>query len=159
MTIEDVFSLAPGRKGKKADVYRVGVLALSLLQVPSIPDYRYVVWPPQGRAVSEQPPSLPGSLAPSLRDFLARCTAREERDRSAPGVNDMALSKAGGDDTVQWPRRRSASENEPVPADILTPSPPPPRCQNPSATSVAVAVAATSAGATGECCAAKFRHF
>ena len=90
------------------------------------------------------------------------------------GVSDMALSKADGDDTVQWPRRRSASENEPVPADILTPSPhgaktlqphlwlwlwQPPRCQNPSATSVAVAVAATSAGATGERCAAYFRHF
>ena len=42
---------------------------------------------------------------------------------SRPHVSDMALSKADGDDTVQWPRRRSASENEPVPADILTPSP------------------------------------
>ena len=39
VTIEDVFSLAPGRKGKKADVYRVGVLALSLLQVSSRQDY------------------------------------------------------------------------------------------------------------------------
>ena len=35
----------------------------------------------------------------------------------------MALRNPDGDDTVQWPLRRSATRNDPVPAVFLTPSP------------------------------------
>jgi hypothetical protein len=38
-------------------------------------------------------------------------------------VCGLALRKADGDDTVQWPLWRSATRNDPVPAVFLTPSP------------------------------------
>ena len=34
-----------------------------------------------------------------------------------PGVSDLALRKADGDETVQWPPWRSATQNDLVPAD------------------------------------------
>ena len=67
--------------------------------------------------------------------------------RSRSVVCGLALRKADGDDTVQWPPRRSATRNNPVPAVFLTPSPPPSQSPNwPSAGRT------TSAGVAGERC-------
>ena len=57
---------APGRRGKKADVWRLGAIALSLSQA---------------MLVEEQYPNIPKSLPPSLQDFLAHCLDRDERNR------------------------------------------------------------------------------
>ena len=68
--------------------------------------------------------------------------------RYPPDVCGLALEKADGDDTLQWPPRRSATRNDPVLAIFLTPSPPPPQSPDwPSAgrtTSVGPSVNAVS---------------
>ena len=61
-----------------------------------------------------------------------------------PVVSGLALRKANGDETVQWPPRRFARQNEPSPPP--SPLPPPPSPKWPSAGRT------TSAGAAGECC-------
>ena len=57
---------APGRRGKKADVWRLGAIALSLTQ---------------GVLVQEHHPNIPTSLPSSFQDFLTHCLDRDERNR------------------------------------------------------------------------------
>ena len=57
---------APGRRGKKADIWRLGAIALSLSQ---------------GILVQEHHPNIPKSLPPSFQDFLVHCLDRDERNR------------------------------------------------------------------------------
>ena len=65
-SIKERLPAAPGRRGKKADVWRLGAIALSLTQ---------------GLLVQEHHPSIPTSLPSSLQDFLTHCLDRDERNR------------------------------------------------------------------------------
>ena len=57
---------APGRRGKKADIWRLGAIALSLIN---------------GILVEGHYPNIPTSLPSSLQDFLTHCLDRDERNR------------------------------------------------------------------------------
>ena len=55
-----------GKGGKKCDVYRLGVVLLSLAQ---------------GSVAEDHPTDLPAQLPSSLRDFLEKCLHPDERSR------------------------------------------------------------------------------
>ncbi|XP_066598971.1 eIF-2-alpha kinase GCN2 [Prorops nasuta] len=63
---EHDFPTVQGRGGKKADIYRYGVLLLSLLK---------------GAIVSEKEMDLATVVQPQLRDFLSKCLINDERTR------------------------------------------------------------------------------
>ena len=55
-----------GRGGKKSDIYRLGILVLSLTA---------------GSVTPDQYPDIPAGLSPVLRNFLQRCLTTAERER------------------------------------------------------------------------------
>ncbi|XP_076353947.1 eukaryotic translation initiation factor 2 alpha kinase Gcn2 isoform X2 [Tachypleus tridentatus] len=55
-----------GRGGKKADIYRLGILLLSLIK---------------GELVTDMHPVIPQSLHTTLHDFLRKCLQTDERER------------------------------------------------------------------------------
>ncbi|XP_023718266.1 eIF-2-alpha kinase GCN2 isoform X3 [Cryptotermes secundus] len=55
-----------GRGGKKADIYRFGILMLSLIS---------------GCIIHDTVPEIPPTLQPELRDFLSKCLLKDERQR------------------------------------------------------------------------------
>lgn len=64
--VEHDFPTIQGRGGKKADIYRFGVLLLSLLK---------------GTVVSDSVIDLDSNLQADLKDFLSKCLIHEERNR------------------------------------------------------------------------------
>jgi len=66
VNVEDVFPQSLGRGGKKSDVYRFGILVLSLAL---------------GNIVQDQIPSIPASLPLLLQDFIRKCLNRDEKER------------------------------------------------------------------------------
>eukprot|EP00092_Neocalanus_flemingeri_P000288 GFUD01000308.1.p1 GENE.GFUD01000308.1~~GFUD01000308.1.p1 ORF type:complete len:1589 (+),score=464.17 GFUD01000308.1:43-4809(+) len=64
--VEEVFPQSLGRGGKKSDVYRVGILVLSLSM---------------GYIIQDQVPSIPISLPALLQDFVRKCLNRDEKER------------------------------------------------------------------------------
>ena len=66
--LDDRFPVAIGRGAKKVDIYRLGLLALSLAM---------------GEIVQE--PSVPINLNPDFADFLKKCLDRDEHERWSSG--------------------------------------------------------------------------
>ncbi|CAG7836539.1 unnamed protein product, partial [Allacma fusca] len=64
--IIDIFPPSIGRGAKKGDIYRFGILILSLLK---------------GQHVVQNPPDIPSSLPPELQDFLKKCLTTNEHSR------------------------------------------------------------------------------
>ncbi|XP_031785554.1 eIF-2-alpha kinase GCN2 [Nasonia vitripennis] len=64
--VEHDFPTSQGRGGKKADIYRFGILLLSLVK---------------GSIVSEKEIEVDSSLQPDLRDFVNKCLVTNERAR------------------------------------------------------------------------------
>ena len=64
--VEEVFPPSVGRGGKKSDIYRVGILVLSLRE---------------GSVTADQYPDIPAGLSPVFRDFLQCCLTTAERER------------------------------------------------------------------------------
>nr|XP_053628943.1 eIF-2-alpha kinase GCN2-like isoform X2 [Cherax quadricarinatus] len=61
-----VYPLSPGRGGKKNDVYRLGLIVLSLFL---------------GQRVQQIVPTLPSTLSSELKDFVQRCLEVNEQQR------------------------------------------------------------------------------
>ena len=53
----DQFAPSIGRGAKKCDIYRLGILVLSLLK---------------GERITQNPPEFPSALPPEIQDFLKR---------------------------------------------------------------------------------------
>ncbi|XP_014673320.1 PREDICTED: eukaryotic translation initiation factor 2-alpha kinase 4-like [Priapulus caudatus] len=71
--------LVPGRGGKKADIFRLGMVVLSLAT---------------GLLVTDTSEKVPTSLPALLQDFLEKCLAEDERDRwSAQQLLDHSFLK------------------------------------------------------------------
>ncbi|XP_045610005.1 eIF-2-alpha kinase GCN2 isoform X2 [Procambarus clarkii] len=66
MEVPSAYPLSPGRGGKKNDVYRLGLIVLSLFL---------------GQRVQQIVPTLPPALSPELRDFIQRCLELSEQQR------------------------------------------------------------------------------
>ncbi len=68
-----------GKSGKKADVYRLGILLLSLVE---------------GKPVVELLPVIPSNIPSDLHDFLTKCLLKDERHRwSAQDLLDHTFLK------------------------------------------------------------------
>ena len=79
LAVEEVFPQSVGRGGKKADIYRVGLLLLSLAL---------------GRVVRDQFPAIPANIPDSMQDFVRNCLARDEKSRwSADQLLDHSFVK------------------------------------------------------------------
>ncbi|XP_021938823.1 eIF-2-alpha kinase GCN2 isoform X2 [Zootermopsis nevadensis] len=63
---ENIYPPSLGRGGKKADIYRFGILMLSLIR---------------GCVIHDTVPEMPSNLQPDLRDFLSKCLLKDERQR------------------------------------------------------------------------------
>ncbi|XP_071450666.1 eIF-2-alpha kinase GCN2 isoform X2 [Hetaerina americana] len=63
---ENIFPPSVGRGGKKADIYRFGILLLSLIN---------------GCIITDNPPDIPTTIRADLRDFLSKCLLKDERHR------------------------------------------------------------------------------
>ncbi|GAB6026062.1 hypothetical protein CHUAL_012266 [Chamberlinius hualienensis] len=64
--LEEAFPPSIGRGGKKADIFRLGILCLSLIK---------------GELVDTMFPDIPKNLSPVLLDFLQKCMNRNEQER------------------------------------------------------------------------------
>ncbi|XP_066996679.1 eIF-2-alpha kinase GCN2 [Anabrus simplex] len=63
---ENTYPPSLGRGGKKADIYRLGILTLSLSK---------------GCIITDVLPDLPSSLQSDLKDFLSKCLTKDEMQR------------------------------------------------------------------------------
>ncbi|XP_069986045.1 eIF-2-alpha kinase GCN2 isoform X2 [Penaeus vannamei] len=64
--VPPLYPQSPGRGGKKGDIYRLGLVILSIHQ---------------GRRVQEIVPTLPASLSADFRNFMQKCLALNEQER------------------------------------------------------------------------------
>ena len=79
LNVEESFPPSVGRGGKKSDIYRIGLLVLSLKQ---------------GFIVKDQFPGLPRDIPDSMQDFVRNCLSRDEKSRwSAEQLLDHSFIK------------------------------------------------------------------
>ncbi|XP_046402509.1 eIF-2-alpha kinase GCN2 [Ischnura elegans] len=109
---ENIFPPSVGRGGKKADIYRFGILLLSLIN---------------GCIITDSSPEIPTTIRADLRDFLAKCLLKDERQRwSAKQLLEHPFAKdpleRGLSPQRNWAQKQkksdSMSDNEEPDIDI-----------------------------------------
>ncbi|KAJ8673725.1 hypothetical protein QAD02_004987, partial [Eretmocerus hayati] len=98
--VEHDFPTIQGRGGKKTDIYRFGVLILSLLR---------------GSIISDKEIEVEASLQPDLRDFIAKCLLSNERSRwSAEQLLEHCFLKTPMDRGISPPKLNGNQEQNRV---------------------------------------------
>ena len=106
LNVDDSFPQSVGRGGKKSDIYRLGLLILSLRQ---------------GFIIKDQFPRVPGDLPDQMQDFVRNCLSRDEKSRwSADQLLDHSFIKEPIVDIKLGLRRDHSPEKE---ADSRSQSP------------------------------------
>ncbi|XP_035732758.1 eIF-2-alpha kinase GCN2-like [Vespa mandarinia] len=96
--VEHDFPTIQGRSGKKADIYRFGILVLSLLK---------------GTIVSEKDVDLAIILQPHLKDFISKCLISDERMRwSAEQLQQHSFIKTPLDRGLSPPKLKNNNEQK-----------------------------------------------
>ncbi|XP_042236927.1 eIF-2-alpha kinase GCN2-like [Homarus americanus] len=108
--VPSVYPLSPGRGGKKNDIYRLGLIVLSLFL---------------GKRVEQIVPTLPTTLSTELRDFIQRCIEVNEQDRwtserllthsflhSSPGGSEKSPDKEQIDEASPGNSESQAEDEE-----------------------------------------------
>ncbi|KAK7862324.1 hypothetical protein R5R35_005220 [Gryllus longicercus] len=96
---ESIYPPSLGRGGKKADIYRLGILLLSLIN---------------GHIVTDATPEIPKGLPPVLKDFLFKCLMEDEHQRWSAGqlLHHQFLKMKVGSNLIMAQNHEEEKNNE-----------------------------------------------